>query len=185
MICVYEVCVVADSYCQRLVLWLNLRLSNRLYWFVMRVCIFAIAVFVFSLPLYAVAGVTTIQAMSMGEFVSKNNDTAYDVTIRPNGTYSFDAAGYIEIVAPVEGIYDITGLAPSSAIASVTVTQSAPLTIGGRSFQMVNFQETHDAVTSAGGVAQVIIGTTARSDGTGVPYPDRAYAGTINITINF
>lgn len=151
----------------------------------MRGFVFAIAVLFFSVPFCAFAGVTTVQAMSMGEFVSKINDAAYDVTINTNGTYSFDAAGYIEITAPVEGIYDITGLAPSTAIASVTVSQGTPLANGGRSFQMVNFQELHPASTDAGGVAQVTIGTTARSDGTGSAYPDGAYTGAIDITINF
>ncbi len=146
------------------------------------VTVFLCAFFV-SVPAYA--GVTVIQAMSFGNFVSKKNDMQYEVTINTNGTYVFDSAGFIEISAPQEGIYDIDGLTPSAAIASVVITQSSPLTIGGRSFQMINFQETHDASTDAGGVARVTVGATAQGDGITTAYPDNTYNGSLNITISF
>lgn len=135
-------------------------------------------------PVYA--QVTTIQAIEFGEFVSKRNDAQYDVTINTNGSYTFDSAGFIELTAPQEGIYDIGGFANNATIASVVVTQNTPLGSNpAAQFQMVNFQETHPATTDGSGVARITIGATARTSGDGNPYGDATYSGSIDITVNF
>lgn len=133
----------------------------------------------------ASAGVTIIQAISFGSFVVKNNDAQHTITINPNGAYSFDAAGFLEISAPQEGIYDIDGLTPNTAITSVTLTQNQPLAGSGPNFQIINLQETHTASTDASGVARINIGGTAQTSGGGIAYPDQTYTGKIDIQINF
>ena len=146
---------------------------------------FVCFVYVFLATLPSYAGVTTIQALSFGEFVMKNNDAAYDITINTNSSFTFSAAGFIEITAPVEGIYDLDGMAPSTAIASVTVTQVTPLSGSGFDLQMINFQETHPGSTDGSGVARIEVGATARTNGLGGSYIDQTFNGTIQIQINF
>ena len=131
------------------------------------------------------AGVTTIQALDFGSFIVKNNDAQYDITINTNGTYSFSAAGFFEISAPQEGIFDLDGMTPSTAITSVTVTQITPLSGSGENFQMVNFQETHPGSTDGSGVARIVVGGTARTSGSTVNYLDQSYTGSLQIQINF
>ena len=133
----------------------------------------------------AYGAVTTIQAFSFGSFVVKKNDAQYDITINTNSTYSFDSGGYIEISNPTEGIYDITGLPPSTAIVSVVVTQVTPLSFSGKNFQMLSFQETHPGSTDPAGVARIEVGGTARSSGDMTAYPDGTYNGQVQIQINF
>ncbi|MDH5722846.1 MAG: hypothetical protein OEY94_05955 [Alphaproteobacteria bacterium] len=137
------------------------------------------------LPFKAMAGVTVVQALSFGSWISKNNNAQYDITINTNGTYSFDSSGFIEIAAPQEGIFDIDGLPVSTAIASVVVTQTIPLSASGENFQMVSLQEAHPASTTAGGVAQITVGGTARTSGSTISYLDNTYNGQLEIQINF
>ena len=136
-------------------------------------------------PSAARAGVTVVQALQFGSWISKNNDAQYDITINPNGSYTFDSAGFIEIAAPQEGIYDIDGLAVSTAIASVDVTQTISLSGSGPDFQMVNLQESHPASTDASGVARIRVGGTARTSGSGTPYIDQTFNGQLDIQVNF
>lgn len=143
------------------------------------ICVFLL----FISPAYA--GVTTVQALSFGQFVMKNNDAAYDITINTNGSYSFSAAGYIEIVAPQEGVYDLDGMPANTAITSVTVTQITSLSGSGFDMQMINFQETSPASTDGSGVARIEIGATARNNAIGGSYIDQTFGGVIQIQINF
>ncbi len=133
----------------------------------------------------AYAGVTTIQALSFGSFIVKSNAAQYDITINTNSSYTFDSAGFIEISAPQEGVFDLDGMTPSTAIASVTVTQTIPLSGSGENLQMVSLQETHPASTDLAGVARITVGGTARTSGNGNPYLDQTYNGQLQILINF
>ncbi|MGH1403040.1 MAG: DUF4402 domain-containing protein [Alphaproteobacteria bacterium] len=133
----------------------------------------------------AFSAVVVVQALSFGNFVSKNNDAQYDITINTDGSYSFDSAGFILIDPPQEGIYDIDGLNVSAAIVSVSVTQIVQLTGAGNAFQMVDFQETHPSMTDGLGQARITIGATARTSGAGTTYRDARYSGTVEIEVNF
>ncbi len=137
----------------------------------------------FSFP--ARSGVSVVQGLSFGSFISKNNDAQYDITVNTNGSYSYDAAGFILISIPNPGVYDIDGLMISTAITSVDVTQNAPLSAPGNSLQMLNFTETHPGSTDASGVARIEIGATARTTGSGTLYPDQTYTGVVEIQINY
>ena len=126
-----------------------------------------------------------VQNLTFGSFISKNNNAQYDITVNTNATYSYDAAGFIIISNPTPGVYDITGLPPSMAIASVTVAQNAPLNAPGGQLQMLNFTETHPAATDVAGVARITIGATCRTSGNMMAYPDNTYTGSVDITVNF
>lgn len=131
------------------------------------------------------ASIVTIQALNFGEFVTIANDAQYDITVNTNGSYAFDAAGFIELSAPQEGVYDFGGLAPNTAIASVIITQTAPLVGIGPDINMVNLQETHSGSTDGSGVARIVLGGTARTDGSGILYVDQTLNGQLQIQINF
>ena len=135
-------------------------------------------------PALAWAGITVIQALSFGEFVIKDNSAQYDLTINPDGTYTYDPAGFVMIQAPREGIYDIDGLPPSAIITSVVVTQIGPLQNVGEDLEMVNYQTLNGNANGAG-VAQVVVGATARTSGSGTAYIDQTYTGTLQVTLNY
>ncbi len=131
------------------------------------------------------AGVTTVQALDFGEWLSYNNDVEYEITVDTDGSYSFDSSGFVMIAAPQEGIYDIDGMTPFDTVASVVVTQNAPLTYSIGTFQMDVFQETHSATVDAGGVVRVTVGATANTSGNSEAYADATYNGNLQIQINF
>ncbi len=131
------------------------------------------------------AAVATVQAFDFGSWVVKNNDAQHEITINTNGSYTFDSAGFIEISPPQQGIFDIDGMTPNTAIASVVVTQITPLTGVGVDFQMINLQETHPATTDGLGVVRVTVGGTAQTTGSGGSYIDQIFNGTVEIQINF
>ncbi len=131
------------------------------------------------------AGVTVVQNLNFGSWISKNNDAQYNITINTNGSYSFDSAGFIEISPPQEGIFDLDGMTPNTAISSVTITQITPLSGSGPEFNMINFQETHPPSTDASGVARIVVGATAQTTGVGISYIDQTYNGQLQIQINF
>jgi hypothetical protein len=135
------------------------------------------------------AGVTTVQQLNFGEFIVKNNNAVHSITVNLSGpAYAYDSAGFILINdANIQyGIYDLDGMTPSTAIASVTVTQVTPLSgAGGPNFQMNTFQESHPATTDGSGVARINVGATAQTSGTGTTYLDQTYTGTLQIQINF
>ncbi len=133
----------------------------------------------------SLAQVTVVQAISFGDFVTTNNDAQYDITINTDGSFSYDSAGFIPIVDPVEGVYDLSGFTPLDAVTSVTVTPLTVLTRGSQGISMVNMQETHDSNADAGGVVRVTIGGTARTNGNGNVYLDGTYTGSIEIEVNF
>ncbi len=133
----------------------------------------------------AYAQVTTVQALNFGNWISRNNNAQYDITVNTDGSFSFDGAGFFIISAPVEGIYDITTPQVNAVIASVNVTENTRLNGAPGFFNIVNLQETHIATTNGLGIARVTVGATARTSGNTQPYQDQNYNGSIDIEINF
>ncbi len=154
-----------------------------------KLAIAALLVFVSAFCLLQVAEaqtVTTVQALSFGEWLSYNNDAEYEITINTNSTYSADGAGFVEIVAPQQGIYDIEdGFTPFDPVASVVISQIAALNFGGGTFQMDTFQETHSATVGSDGKVRVTVGGTANTSGNSTAYVDGTFNGTLQIQINF
>ncbi len=137
------------------------------------------------LPQNVFAQVTTVQALDFGEFISKNNDSQHDITVNVGSGYSFDSAGYIEIVAPQKGIYTIGGFTPFDTVTSVVVTENTPVNAGVQLFNLVNMTDTHPVSTDVNGDLTINIGGTLRSTGNGTPYNDQSYTGSIDIQVNF
>ena len=136
----------------------------------------------------AFAGITTIQALSFGEWIVKNNDAVHSITVNLSGpAFTFDSAGFIIINPTAQlGIYDLDGMPPNMAISSVVITQITPLSgPSGPNFQMNSFQESNPGTTDGSGVARIRVGGTAQTSGSGVPYVDQTYTGTLQIQINF
>ncbi len=149
--------------------------------FLVRICLILMVFVCAGSP--AQAGVSIIQALQFGEVISRNNNATHSITINTDGSYSL-SGGFIEIAAPQEGIYDIDSLTPSTAIASIVVTQLQPLTASGEVFNMDNFTTTFGS-TDAGGVARVTLGARAQTTGTGISYANQTYSGQVQLVISF
>ncbi len=131
------------------------------------------------------AGVTVVQPLQFGSWISKNNSMQHEITINADGSYTFDSAGFIEITPPQIGTFDLDGMTPNTAIASVVVTQITALSGGGVNFQMINLQGAHPASTNASGVARIYVNGTAQTSGNGTSYLDQTFNGQVQIQINF
>jgi len=132
------------------------------------------------------AGITTIQALSFGNYVVANNNSVQTVTVSLSGNVTA-SSGLLEITPTAQqGIYDIDGLTPNAAIASVDVT--ALTTMRGvnisNEFTLGGFTSNHTNADPAG-VARVTIGGTASTTGNGLGYPDQTYSATVEIQINY
>lgn len=134
----------------------------------------------------AVAGLQTIRALNYGLFVVTKNDAQYDLTVNPDGSYTFDAAAFVEITPPQAGVYDIDGLDPNRAIGSITATQGALLASGsGRYFEIVDIQVEGPLVTSPTGEARILLGATVRTSGSFMNYTDEVMNGVIRVEVNY
>lgn len=135
---------------------------------------------------HARAGITTIQALSFGNYVVANNNSVQTVTVSLSGNVTA-SSGLLEITPTAQqGIYDIDGLTPNAVIASVDVT--ALTTMRGvnisNEFTLGSFTSSHTN-SDPSGVARVTIGGTASTTGNGLGYPDQTYSATVEIQINY
>lgn len=136
--------------------------------------------------LSAYAGVSVTQQLDLGEWVVRDNDVVYDITLQEDGSYTYDSDGFTMISAPQEGIYEIDGFTPGASVVSVSVVQVSALSSAGKSFAMPTFYESHDATVDGGGAVTVNIGVVINTSGDGTSYPfDSIFNGTIGITVNF
>ena len=132
------------------------------------------------------AGITTIQALSFGNYVVANNNSVQTVTVSLSGNVTA-SSGLLEITPTAQqGIYDIDGLPANMAISSITVTALGPLAgpTGGNQFSLGSFQTSFGS-TDGAGVARIRLGATASTTGNGNPYPDQTYTGSIQLDFNF
>ena len=130
----------------------------------------------------AYAGITILQPMRFGELVITNNDSMHTITINTDGSYS-NSPSILIITAPQEGRYEIDGLVPSSVI-TVTASQNMPLSGGGNTFTLKNFQVIHSN-SDATGVASVTLGGDAETTGSGMNYSDLTYNGSIDLEVTY
>lgn len=132
------------------------------------------------------AGVTVIQPLRFGEYIVKNNDAVYSISVSTGGTVVYDPAGFVEIAATgQEGIYELDGMTPGTPISSVTITQITPLSGSGPNFQMNGFTSVFPPAVDGTGRAVVRVGATAQTSGSGTPYVDQTFTGQLQIQINF
>jgi hypothetical protein len=130
--------------------------------------------------------ITRVQPLSFGTFVLKNNSAAH--TLRVSRTNAVTAAAAFALFTnPVRGEYDLSGFPASTPFtASFSAT---PITAGGlgagESFSLGTFIPGSGLTTDASGNAQVRFGATLTTSGSGINYPDGAYEGELDITINY
>ncbi len=133
----------------------------------------------------ASAALITIRALDYGLFVVMKNDAQYDLVVNSDGTYSFDAASFVELVPPQAGIYDIDGLTPNAAIVSITTSASLLQSGSGRNFEVVDIQADGPTTTSPTGVARILLGATVRTSGSFLNYTDEVMNGVIRVEVNY
>lgn len=131
--------------------------------------------------------ISTQQALSFGQLLIRNNNSAHTVTVSPNGSTSY-ASGIMSVQNAVPGIYDLLGLIPDS---DVSITISPPvLTLtcgcGGPDFTLDNFTISPatphtDGVT---GNTTFRLGATLHTSGTSATYIGVNYTGTMTVEIN-
>jgi len=131
------------------------------------------------------AAIIENQPFTFGEWAITNNTGTKFITVNPDGTFS-SSPGLINIVvAPTQGIYRVDGLPPSTAINSINVSMIAPMTGGNQDFTLDTFQIIYDPISNVSGEINITLGASAKTTGTGVPYDDAVYIGTLQLEINY
>lgn len=129
------------------------------------------------------AGVNEIQKLDFGHWAITSNTSSFNVTVQPNGAYSHSPK-LILLSPPQQGVYEITGLPPSTAILSVNVTMIQVMQVGGEYWTMDNFQTFAPANSDTSGNANISIGARANTTGDGGGYQDGVYNGQLQVDIN-
>jgi hypothetical protein len=131
------------------------------------------------------AAITEIQPLNFGQWAITNNTGFKVITVNPNGSFSNSPGLFNIVFTPTQGIYRVDSLPPFTTINSVNATMLVPMTGGNQNFTLDTFQVIHDPSTNASGEVNITLGATARTTGTGVPYDDATYTGTIQLEINY
>ena len=133
----------------------------------------------------AYANIIEIQPLDFGQWAITNNSGIKYITIQPDGsvTHSPELVNFNK--TPQQGVYRVDGLPPSTAINAVNVNMIDPLQGGNQVFTMNNFQVVYDPVSNISGEINITLGATARTTGTGVPYDDAVYNGTLQLDIYY
>ncbi len=133
----------------------------------------------------AYAAIIENQPLNFGQWAVTNNTGIKFITVNPDSTFS-SSPGLINIVVPpTHGIYRVDGLPPSTAINSINVSMIAPLSGGNQDFTLDTFQVIYDPVSNVSGEINITLGASAKTTGTGVPYDDAVYIGTLQLEINY
>lgn len=131
------------------------------------------------------SAITEIQPLDFGQWAITNNTGFKTITVNPNGSFS-NSPGLVNIVRPPQqGVYRVDGLPPFTAVASVNVTMIDPMHGGNQVFTLESFQVVYDPTTNSSGEVNITLGATAKTTGTGVPYDDAVYNGTLQLDINW
>ena len=131
-----------------------------------------------------------VQDLGFGVFAVRDNEAASTLRIRHRGVpvSSIGGAGGILVVAPGEpGRYRLSGFPPEIPL-DVEIVASDVFSLGGQGggehFTLEAF--THDViVTDALGQAELLVGATARTSGSGAPYAEGLYSGLFEIEVRY
>tara|TARA_R110001599_G_scaffold280951_1_gene482526 strand:- start:50 stop:526 length:477 start_codon:yes stop_codon:yes gene_type:complete len=143
----------------------------------------------FACPVICPAPATaqTVQEMEplvFGTFVVPSNAAVSTLTIPLSGSVS-TTGSIIALTQGMPGRYRVGGL-PGSAIVDIDVN-AAPLfgaaVPASQFFQITAFDHPPTVITNAGGTATFRLGATLSTSGSGVPYTESTYTGTIDITV--
>lgn len=147
----------------------------------MHITAFLAVLFLLSAPA-AAQGFNVAQPLSFGQFALTAPSYEQTIIINLNGTYSH-SPGFLMMTPPVPGHYVITGLPASIPVLGVQITQNLSMSRpDSASLTMDNFQVIHDPATDGGGMLNISIGATLRSQ-PGGKYRDGYYAGELNVEI--
>jgi hypothetical protein len=130
--------------------------------------------------------ISILEEFEYGGLVILNNNQPRDFRITPNGGPRFNSNHFVSFGNPNRArirLFDFP--ANSSFSVSVSATPISSLD-GARSFTVSDVQVRPNTLSTNGrGRDTVRFGTTIQTDGTGVPYPDGPYTGSIQITVIF
>ena len=130
------------------------------------------------------SAIIEIQPLDFGEWAITNNTALNYITVQTNGTVS-NSPSLINIIRPPQqGIYRVDGLPAFATINSINVTMVDPLQGGNQPLTMDSFQVIFTPVNGAGETT-ITLGATARTNGSGQPYDDAVYNGTLQLEINY
>ncbi len=131
------------------------------------------------------AAFTVLQALHFGEYAVRDDDAQYVITVNPDGSYTYDASGFVLISLPQEGILELSELIPFTVITSIVVTEVSPLQGGLGVFEMFDFQTDYDTTADVNGDLVISIGASARTSGTGSTYSDETRTGTLQVDVYY
>lgn len=128
--------------------------------------------------------IETVQNMTFGEGVIRDNSASYSIVIQPDGDFTTDNNIFL-ISDPEEGIYRLINAPPTSLI---TVSTRVDQNLNGAGEDFVFDDLTLDApvATDINGEAVVRVGARMRTSGNnGIYTPETSYTGRFTLTIIF
>ena len=125
------------------------------------------------------------QALTFGKIVMSDLNTASTVTVNPAGSFTVDPTTYI-MEDPENGDYDLVGGPPNTAYTLTFPPAVGLVGPGVSNFTVDNFTILPASLTTdSSGDVGFRLGARIRSSGSGLPYSDGNYSGTININISY
>jgi hypothetical protein len=125
------------------------------------------------------------QALTFGKIVMSDLNTVSTVTVNPAGSYTVDPTTYI-MEDPENGDYDLVGGPPSTAYTLTFPPAVGLVGPGVSNFTVDNFTILPASLTTdLSGDVGFRLGARLRSSGSGLPYSDGNYSGTIDINISY
>ena len=129
------------------------------------------------------ATANVIQALNFGTWYITSNATTYSVSIATDGSYSHSPET-VMIAPPRQGIYDVSGLTPNTAL-SITITQISPLDSGGgEQLDMDSFVSDSASTSDGAGHLSLTVGGRAVTSGSGSGYATGLFTGQLDIDFN-
>ncbi len=139
---------------------------------------------------------TEVQALSFGEFATRNNSAQHTITVATDNSTVYDP-DIISNIDAQRGEYSFTGL-PANVIFYVGVAVPNPPTEGGlildnstgldktgsESFTLDNFTA-NDLSTDGAGSGTLYIGARLTTSGNSNPYDSGVYSGTFDLTLYY
>lgn len=128
--------------------------------------------------------VVELDPLSFGTFVVPSNAAVSTLTVPLNGSVS-TTGSIIALTQGVAGRYRVGGL-PGNAIVDIDITAAplfGPALPPSQYFQITAFDHPPTVTTNASGTATFRLGATLSTSGSGVPYTDSTYTGTIDVTV--
>jgi len=137
---------------------------------------------------YTFAAITQIDKLYFGGIVVLDNNTKSEITVDTQGRIiTTNQIRVIDLGHPAH--YLLTHYAAYTqlfTVASVLVAETASYNNNSQQFTLIDVTTAPSLTTNAMGVADVIIGGTMQTSGSGInKYYDGTYTATIQLTVNY